>query len=140
MLENPFVHACPCLSMFVLEAAVEPGSSGLLKARSLPCRLVLSHSPCALAPCQSDLQSSIAKLEEVWEGEARELRNQNTYIRRRCQVLFGFPGWHAEARVVADDPGLEPELTQSFAPASTKAHNHNADLLKHHKARTEGSQ
>ncbi|CAJ1446683.1 unnamed protein product [Effrenium voratum] len=55
-------------------AAVEPGSSGLLK---------------------SDLQSSIAKLEEVWEGEVGTLKH---------------------------------ELWQTI-----QAHNHNADLLKHHK-------
>ncbi|CAJ1432455.1 unnamed protein product [Effrenium voratum] len=44
---------------------------------------------------KSDLQSSIAKLEEVWEGEVGTLKH---------------------------------ELWQTI-----QAHNHNADLLKHHK-------
>jgi len=55
-------------------AQLEPGRSGLLK---------------------SELQSSIAKLEEVWEGEVGTLKH---------------------------------ELWQTI-----QAHNHNADLLKHHK-------
>ncbi|CAE7031311.1 unnamed protein product [Symbiodinium sp. CCMP2456] len=55
-------------------AGIEPGRNGLLK---------------------SDLQSSIAKLEEVWEGEVGTLKH---------------------------------ELWQTI-----QAHNHNADLLKHHK-------
>jgi len=55
-------------------AALEPGRTGLLK---------------------SDLQTSIAKLEEVWEGEVGTLKH---------------------------------ELWQTI-----QAHNHNADLLKHHK-------
>lgn len=55
-------------------ARLEPGSGGLLKA---------------------DLQKSIAKLEEVWEGEVGTLKH---------------------------------ELWQTI-----QAHNHNADLLKHHK-------
>lgn len=55
-------------------ARMEAGSSGLLKA---------------------DLQKSIAKLEEVWEGEVGTLKH---------------------------------ELWQTI-----QAHNHNADLLKHHK-------
>merc|ERR1719473_1796101 len=44
---------------------------------------------------KSDLQKSIAKLEEVWEGEVGSLKH---------------------------------ELWQTI-----QAHNHNADLLKHHK-------
>lgn len=55
-------------------AAMEPGRNGLLK---------------------SDLQTSITKLEEVWEGEVGTLKH---------------------------------ELWQTI-----QAHNHNADLLKHHK-------
>eukprot|EP00930_Biecheleria_cincta_P008762 TRINITY_DN110317_c0_g1_i1.p1 TRINITY_DN110317_c0_g1~~TRINITY_DN110317_c0_g1_i1.p1 ORF type:complete len:294 (-),score=83.21 TRINITY_DN110317_c0_g1_i1:125-1006(-) len=55
-------------------AALEPGRHGLLK---------------------SDLQASITKLEEVWEGEVGTLKH---------------------------------ELWQTI-----QAHNHNADLLKHHK-------
>mmetsp|Transcript_5527 Transcript_5527/g.12544 ORF Transcript_5527/g.12544 Transcript_5527/m.12544 type:complete len:261 (+) Transcript_5527:97-879(+) len=55
-------------------ARMEPGTRGLLK---------------------SDLQRSIAKLEEVWEGEVGTLKH---------------------------------ELWQTI-----QAHNHNADLLKHHK-------
>ncbi|CAK9091284.1 Hypothetical protein SCF082_LOCUS43010 [Durusdinium trenchii] len=55
-------------------AAVEPGRNALLK---------------------TDLQASIAKLEEVWEGEVGTLKH---------------------------------ELWQTI-----QAHNHNADLLKHHK-------
>jgi uncharacterized protein YukE len=55
-------------------ARLEPGSGGLLK---------------------TDLQKSIAKLEEVWEGEVGTLKH---------------------------------ELWQTI-----QAHNHNADLLKHHK-------